>query len=264
MKIAILSDIHANAFAMRETLAMAETKGFDRLIILGDLLTYGCSPREVISLVGDAVARHGAHIVAGNHDQLYFDLAAGRTQYYSALPAWLRESVDWTMNAIAGIELENLFDWKRDIAVAGAYFSHANTYPYGDWRYLNSADDFVAAREALRNDIHIGVFGHTHRAKVARFVGRDPPRCVLLDTSGNQGEKLRFTHGDAPILATVGSVGQPRSADKSSSMMFLTIDDQGFEIDMENIFYNIGEHCRAILESNISEQTKQKLVSYFR
>jgi putative phosphoesterase len=59
MKIAIISDIHANLEALE---AFPET--CDELWVLGDLVNYGPSPREVIQIVGD----RAAVVIRGNHD----------------------------------------------------------------------------------------------------------------------------------------------------------------------------------------------------
>ena len=59
MKIAIISDIHANAAALR---AFAET--FDELWVIGDLVNFGPNPGEVVDWI-----RENAHcVVRGNHD----------------------------------------------------------------------------------------------------------------------------------------------------------------------------------------------------
>jgi putative phosphoesterase len=59
MKIAIISDIHANLEALE---AFPET--CDELWVLGDLVNYGPSPREVIRIVSD----RATVVIRGNHD----------------------------------------------------------------------------------------------------------------------------------------------------------------------------------------------------
>ncbi len=46
MRIAVLSDMHAVAEPTGQALRAAEAEGFDALVILGDLLTYGVDPRR--------------------------------------------------------------------------------------------------------------------------------------------------------------------------------------------------------------------------
>lgn len=59
MKIAIISDIHANLEALE---SFPET--CDELWVLGDLVNYGPNPREVIQRIGDRATL----VVRGNHD----------------------------------------------------------------------------------------------------------------------------------------------------------------------------------------------------
>ena len=66
MKIAILSDIHGNVFALESVLNAVKKKGIDTLIIAGDFVGYYFWPADVFSLL------EGWNLVAirGNHDQM--------------------------------------------------------------------------------------------------------------------------------------------------------------------------------------------------
>jgi putative phosphoesterase len=59
MRIAIISDLHANFDSLR-----ALPRDYDRLWVLGDLVDYGPEPRAVI----DFVRAEAAIVVRGNHD----------------------------------------------------------------------------------------------------------------------------------------------------------------------------------------------------
>ena len=73
---AVLSDLHANATALAASLEQTRALSPDRVIILGDLLTYGMDVRETLDIV-ESLAAGGATVILGNHDKLYLDLAAG-------------------------------------------------------------------------------------------------------------------------------------------------------------------------------------------
>jgi putative phosphoesterase len=69
MKIAIISDLHANLEALS-----AVSRDYDELWVLGDLVNYGPNPAETI----DFVRSHAALIVRGNHDHsIGFDADCG-------------------------------------------------------------------------------------------------------------------------------------------------------------------------------------------
>ncbi|MEF3419289.1 metallophosphoesterase family protein, partial [Escherichia coli] len=48
MKIAVISDIHSNIYALDAVLADIETKDVDITVCTGDLVGYGTKPNEVI------------------------------------------------------------------------------------------------------------------------------------------------------------------------------------------------------------------------
>jgi predicted phosphodiesterase len=64
VRIAIVSDIHANATAFEAVLAHAKAIGYDQMVCLGDVIGYGPDPVECI----DLVRHHCEWALLGNHD----------------------------------------------------------------------------------------------------------------------------------------------------------------------------------------------------
>ncbi len=64
MRIALISDLHANEVALRAVLADADRVGCDEIICLGDVATLGPAPNEVIQLLRERTTRR----ILGNHD----------------------------------------------------------------------------------------------------------------------------------------------------------------------------------------------------
>ena len=50
MKLAVLSDVHANLEAFRAILDLVRAEGADRVVCLGDLVGYGPEPNECVVL----------------------------------------------------------------------------------------------------------------------------------------------------------------------------------------------------------------------
>ena len=69
MKLALLSDIHANLQAFDACLADARARGATQFAFLGDLVGYGADPAPVVDRVM-AMAAAGAWVLKGNHDAL--------------------------------------------------------------------------------------------------------------------------------------------------------------------------------------------------
>ena len=88
--------------------------------------------------------------------------------------------------------------------------------------------------------------------------------CVIREV--NDDTRMLFQPEPAPsaILANPGSVGQSRAASKASTMMTLSAGDDALEIAFSRLEYDMEAHCRAIETSSMSEQTKLKLLGFFR
>lgn len=64
MKIAVISDIHSNIYALDAVLADIETKDIDMTVCTGDLVGYGTRPNEVI----ETLKKNKILTIMGNYD----------------------------------------------------------------------------------------------------------------------------------------------------------------------------------------------------
>ncbi|WP_158266610.1 metallophosphoesterase family protein [Allosphingosinicella deserti] len=237
MRIAVISDIHAAAGPFREALAAARRTGFDQLLLLGDLLTYGVHPDETLDLACDAVTRDGAVLVRGNHDQIYLDRATRRSGYEATIPEWIRESVEWTWARIGGGDRIARFDWLDDWSVDGLLMAHANPYQPGDWSYLRAPEDLIAACSRLADrGLRAGLFGHTHR-----FATQE-------------------SHGSS--VTTLGSVGQPRDAGHTSEWSLVDWTKGKMALQRHRVAVEWGTIIRAVRATGLSDKTKDRICGY--
>ena len=68
MKIALMSDLHANRQATEAVWSFLQEQGFDHLALLGDYVDYGADPAWVVEFVQQRV-QDGALALKGNHDE---------------------------------------------------------------------------------------------------------------------------------------------------------------------------------------------------
>lgn len=273
--MAVLSDIHANAGALAAATADIAARRPDAVVVLGDLLTYGCEPHAVLDGLEELGRRLPLHVVKGNHDELYF-----RPPLSPAAPdvgrfaAFVRESVEWTLQRVDGAEFEQRFPWQERLTVEGLLFAHANPFSYGDWSYLDDEAQLRRAAATLGSaGCAAGVFGHTHRRRAAQVVG---DRVADLTTShapspgageetAGQGRLVRTgdtASGQAGVtILNPGSVGQPRGS--GSSMLYLAGGPSGLRVTFTDLRYDVAAHTRAVAASDLSEQTKARLLGYF-
>jgi len=239
VRLAVISDIHSAAAPFRAALGAARDAGFDRLILLGDLLTYGVAPQETIDLVQEALSRDAALLIRGNHDQVYLERAGGVSSYERAMPDWIRESVDWTCARLPTPESLRGLAWRDEWSGHGVYAAHANPFGAGDWRYLRSPDEMDAALDALNlRACRIGIFGHTHR--------------------------FRTHERGASQLLTVGSVGQPRDAARESEWTLIETSAARLRIERRKVDVDWSELVRAVRATSLSEPTKERICGFYQ
>ena len=64
MRYAIISDLHANIDAVKETFARIDGLGVDTVVCLGDVVGYNANPNECVEIL----AERDILTVLGNHD----------------------------------------------------------------------------------------------------------------------------------------------------------------------------------------------------
>jgi len=224
MKIAIISDIHANLAALE---AFPE-QDCDRILCLGDLVDYGPSPKEVIRWVRE----HGAFCVRGNHDQ-----AAGyQTDPHCSAPfqRLAAATLRYTLDVISPAESKYL----RQLPVQGEltiektrfYLVHATpTDPlYG--YCAASSERWVKELEWV--DADVVLTGHTHVPFVRQIGSKvlvnpgslgqpktgTPEACYAIWEDGTVTLK-RYSY---PVEFTVSAIqAMPVSTDIQESLIYL-------------------------------------------
>ncbi|MDL2205895.1 metallophosphatase family protein [Eubacteriales bacterium OttesenSCG-928-N13] len=73
MKIAVFSDIHSNLTAVQACLAYARHLGVEGYIFLGDLVTGGAGPSEVLGLIRSCAEQSPCWFVRGNREELLLE-----------------------------------------------------------------------------------------------------------------------------------------------------------------------------------------------
>ncbi|MEZ9670875.1 metallophosphoesterase family protein [Vibrio lentus] len=252
MKIAVLSDIHANYDALHSAIREISKLNVDKTIFLGDLLTYGCKINQTVTLLKSFSFDNDVIFVSGNHDEIYFNKQNGLPFEYKPFPDFILESVEATSQKLS-CDLKSEFKWVKRYAIDGVIFSHANLKTYGDWSYINSDEDVLKAACQVSDLGYRGaVFGHTHRSKIFEVSKRK-----IISGSYSQ---LRMLDDNTVFIANSGSVGQPRGTEAS----FLLINtDENIELELINFKYNINSHIDSITNSDLSSSTKKKLVSFY-
>jgi predicted phosphodiesterase len=204
VRVAVLSDIHANLVALDAVLASIGP--VDAIWHLGDVVGYGPEPDAVVARLAAA----GAIGVAGNHDRA----AVGGREIESFNPD-AKAAMEWTRQRIAPETRAWLTNLPEQRTESSALLVHGSPRD-PIWEYITSAAIARANMETM--SVSLGLFGHTHvpmawvdRQGRVDGVSPDPSSTLTIDA----GERT---------LVNPGSVGQPRDGDPRASWLELDID----------------------------------------
>jgi len=251
-KVAVISDIHANADALTVALKEIHSAAVDLTIVLGDVLTYGCQPLEVINILKQYNKENAVIFIKGNHDQFYFDLQSDSNNGSYSLPKFVEESISWTMNKIASLKLEEIFTWQDSYYFGDVYFSHANPFNYGDWSYIEDLENLQKAFQILNDKkVFSGVFGHSHRQI---FIGNK--NGVL-----HEMKEYRSSDNMNQLIINTGSIGQPRGGGLGYVVIELQ-DDKLIKASFKQIKINLSKSIGLIKKAGFSYETEAKLIGY--
>ena len=181
MKVAVLSDVHANIHALRVVLNDLEKEKVDTVLVAGDLIGYYYWPAEVISVL---MSESRFICIKGNHENILQEVLTNeeaarcyRRKYGSGYEA--------CRSQLSEAQLQWLFSLPNEISIT----IDGVTFHVGHGA-LGNTDEYLypdaPVKELLDNysDARYTIFGHTHYPFLHQHEGR--------------------------YLLNPGSVGQPR------------------------------------------------------
>jgi predicted phosphodiesterase len=244
MRIAVLSDIHANLAALEAV--VSDLPEVDQVWVLGDIVGYGPQPNEVFG----TLQAMGARSVLGNHDG-----AAIGTVDAAYFNPDARAAIEWTagvVDANARAYIASLPEVRRDGDLTAVHGSPRDPI----WEYITGPS--IAAPNFAAFDTRLCLFGHTHMPMVFRSVdgGIEP---IL----GLPGEAVAL--GTERALVNPGSVGQPRDglADAAYAILETANGVEGDTVEFRRVRYDIDSTQRRMLDAGLPARLADRL-SYGR
>ena len=210
MKIAVLSDVHANLAALQAVLADIDAVAPDAAIWhTGDVVGYNAEPNEVVALLRE----RGAAGVMGNHDAAV--LGELPVDWFNAAAA---AAVRWTATHLTPENATWLHALPKISEMGAATLVHGSPRePLGEYVF-----DAESAREnLLALSTPVLFHGHTHVPAYWALRGNQAASVVI---DGRAQPLL------SPSLINVGSVGQPRDGDVRASWVLWDRSDDGSAI----------------------------------
>lgn len=222
MVYAIMSDIHANASALKKTMDDAWRQGATHIVCLGDIVGYGPEPARSVAML----RVEKATVIAGNHD----DAVSGRAD--------AANFSDFAADAVSR-HREELRDDEKDWLGAlpyianldgGAVCAHGDLTAPSEFRYIETTDDAAANFRVCANPV---IFvGHTHEP--ALFV------------TGASGKTYKTKPQDFALesgkryIVNVGTVGYPRETNGVCLSSYVIYDSESREVRFRFLPFSVA------------------------
>jgi diadenosine tetraphosphatase ApaH/serine/threonine PP2A family protein phosphatase len=240
MRIAILSDVHANAEALTEVEKAVDALNPDAVFCLGDVVGYGASPNPCCAKI-----RELADVtLLGNHDAA----VAGRMDYSYYYDA-ARQALDWTAKVLEPGHMA----WLRELPYThreGAVgFCHGSPIIPADYEYVFALEQAQELLPHLQRLPEVTFIGHSHLCK-AFSLGENGE---VADV-GSTRLQLR---PDRRYVVSVGSVGQPRDYDNRSC--FVTYDTVARKVEYHRVAYDIEASAEKIQRAGLAQNFGRRL-----
>lgn len=227
MKIAAISDIHGNIYALMKVLEDIDDQKVDLIVCLGDLVGYGPHPNEVVALI----KRREIPCIKGNYDASVVDggftfirdtsinsfalpwacdeVRASNKYYLSQLPLFLNYDIN-------GVKLK---------------FTHGSPNSISEYLF----EDKENTEEVMNNlEEDILVCAHTHIPSCKKF--------------------------DSKLFINVGSVGKPKIGRPNATYCIINIDDnKKIDVKFRELEY---EFKRIVKDTQMLRFPNQLISSY--
>lgn len=222
MVYAVISDIHANASALRKVMDDAWSQGATHIVCLGDVVGYGPEPARSVAML----RIEKATVIAGNHD----DAVSGRIGAANFVD-FAAEAISRHRAALREDEREWLGALPYIANIEGdAVCVHGDLTAPRDFRYIESTADAAANFGVCANPL---IFvGHTHTP------------CLFV--TGKSGKTYKTAPQDFTLepgkryIVNVGTVGYPREENGTCLSSYVIYDSERREIRFRFLPFSVA------------------------
>jgi putative phosphoesterase len=236
MRVAVITDIHANLAALEAVLARIESEAIDQIYCGGDLVGYGPHPNEVCALI----ERQEIPTIYGNYDYaIARDLEDCGCAYRDKHDREIgQQSVDWTLantNQSSKDFMRGLpFDLRFELGPKRVRLVHGSPRKVNEYLFEDKpARTFE--RIAAQADCDVLVFGHTHKPWV-------------------------HDYGDV-LFVNCGSVGKPKDGDPRAAFALLRANGTDLDVAFPRVDYPAASVAGEVKAAGLPAELAEKLVA---
>lgn len=187
MKIAVISDLHANYLALQAIAADLEHWQPDHVVIAGDIVNRGSRPAECVQFILERVAHQGWLLVRGNHEEYVISRREPQSQQPGVAFEVNRPSF-WTYQRLNGevscLEAMPYQQTLIDPNGGEVRFLHGSILGLRDGIYPETSDRSLVSKlgtPRAASRLSLVCVGHTHRPLVRSLNG------TLVVNAGSAG-----------------------------------------------------------------------------
>lgn len=232
MKIAVISDIHSNAIALKAVLRELENvKGLEDVWCLGDIVGAGPDPSECFSLM----AQYNALSLMGEYDK-----AVGSGRVPDSMSDTLEDVLSWTRSILSIEQLDFLSKLPEEVSDKDFTLVHGSPR-------LPLQEGVLTLGMARSNfqyfDTKYCLVGHTHEA------------CMFTQTASGECRFQRlqdgkiYELGSERLIINPGSVGYPKDGDTRAS--YGIIDFSNMTWEHRRVEYSLADLLKQFQELNL-------------
>lgn len=222
MKLAVLSDIHANREALLAVVEDARQRGAEQFCSLGDIIGFNGDPSCCVETIRPLLCA----AVRGNHEAALLQRGLFGVPLYTTM-----------MDRTAAMLLPEQIAWIRTLPLQhsahGIHLVHASPGCPEAWQRISSRGEAAAAFQATSAPICF--FGHTHRPTIfCEKGGKCSPQPIHYDS---EGQFTLTLEPECRYLINPGSVGQPRDLDWRAA--YALFDTETHELMLRRVAYDV-------------------------
>ncbi len=233
MRIAVISDIHSNVYALNKVLEDLQEINIDLTVCTGDLVGYGTRPNEVIN----TLRKERILTIMGNYDEAIGNFKiicgcdypdpkdaekAGLSMQFTGM-----ETTEENKAFLRNLPKEATFTFENKTI----RFVHGSTRVINEYLKENSKEADEVMSELVED---ILVCGHTH-----------------IPYAKYYGEKL---------LINAGSIGKPKTNNPNSNYVIIDIKPEKVEVEIVEVEYDYEKMAKEIEENEILPNDFARLI----
>ena len=231
MRIAVISDIHSNIYALDNVMSDIKNRNVDMVVCTGDLVGYGTRPNEVIHRIKEEKIL----TIMGNYDDAIGNLVcgcdypdpkdaqkAGLSMHFTS-----QETTEENKKYLRSLPKEAVLTFNNKTI----RFVHGSTRVINEYLKENSKEAEEVMNELVED---ILVCGHTH-----------------IPYAKYYGEKL---------LVNGGSVGKPKTNKPDANYVIIDISDSNVKVEIIEVSYDFEKMAKEIEENEILPNDFARLI----